>query len=102
QLEPPAPEGLELAEPQLVGAAFGRRQIRLRHRIEIVIGKKNEAESFPPERHHLAHHFGDGSLTRSLSIGSPHRTERAVLRTAAHGLNRSPHVAVVWQQVPPC
>ena len=41
------------------------------------------------------------ALARLLAVGSPDRAERAVLRAAAHGLHRAPHVAVLRQQVPP-
>ena len=40
-------------------------------------------------------------LPRFLSVRSPHRTERAVLRTAANGLHRRPHVFVGRDEIPP-
>jgi hypothetical protein len=39
-------------------------------------------------------------LTRTLAVGLPHRAERAVLRTSAHGLDGRPHIPVVRHQIP--
>ncbi len=84
----------------LVRPTLGGREIGLRDRIEVVVGQQHEAESaaakgdeFPDDGRNLA-------LPRLLSVGPPHRAERAMLRAATHGLHRAPHVAVGRQQIP--
>src|SRR5215510_1292687 len=53
-----------------------------------IFAQRNEAKPFPPKGHDLGDDGGDGSLARLLTVGPPHRAERAVLRAAAYGLHR--------------
>ena len=92
---------LELVQPRLVVAAPRLREIVEGHRIEIVVGERDEAEPEAAELDDLADDAVDPALARLLAVGPPDRAERTVLRTAAHGLHRRPHVAVLGQQIPP-
>ena len=83
-----------------IGAAAGLREIRERHRVEVVVGERDEAEALPPQRHDFADDGLDVGLPRLLSIGAPHGAEGAVLRATAHRLHRGPHVAILRQQIP--
>src|SRR5207245_1965048 len=53
-----------------------------------------------PQLHDFSDHLIDGALPRLLAVGAPHRTERTVLWTAAHRLDRRPHVAALREQIP--
>src|ERR1700686_3656216 len=83
-----------------IGAAPRGRQIVERHRIEVVVRQRDEPEPKAPQLDDLLDDTIDAALSRLLSVRAPHRAERAMLRTAAHGLNRRPHVSVRRQQVP--
>ena len=100
QLEALGTNRLQILEMGLVGPPARRREIGQRHGIEVVVGEEDEAESAAPEGNDFAHHVVDATLSRFLSVGAPHRTERAVLRAAADRLHRSPHVLVGGQQIP--
>ena len=84
----------------LVGAAVCRREIRQRDRIEVVVGEDDEAKALAAQLDDLAHNQAHVALARLLPVGAPDRTERAVLRAAADGLHRGPHVAIRRQQIP--
>ena len=43
----------------------------------------------------------DRPLARLLSVGAPHRAERAMLGTPAHRLHRGPGILLAWHEVPP-
>src|SRR5205085_4511700 len=60
----------------------------------------DEPEPESPQLDDLLNDVIDASLARLLSVGPPHGTERAMLRAAAHGLDRRPHVAVFRKQIP--
>ena len=64
----------------------------LRHRIEVVVGQRDELEPEAAQFDHFLDDRVDAALARLLAVGPPHRAERAVLRAAAHGLHRRPHV----------
>ncbi len=83
-----------------VRAAARRGEIRKRHGIEIVVGEQDESEAASSERYDFADHVIDATLSRLLPVGAPHRAKRAMLRTAADRLHRSPHVFVGGQQIP--
>ena len=70
------------------------------HWIEVVVGQRDESESATTEIDDLLEHLGDVPLPGLLTVGSPDRTEGAVLGTPADGLHRCPHVAAFWQQLP--
>ncbi len=84
----------------LVGAPIRHAQVFERHRIEIVVGERDEAEAETPQLHQFLDHRIRLAHARLLAVGAPHRTERTVLGTAAHGLHRRDHVLVARQQVP--
>ena len=100
QLEPLGANRLEILEMGFVRAAARRGEIRKRHGIEIVVGEQDESEAASSERYDFADHVIDATLSRLLPVGAPHRAERAMLRTAADRLHRSPHVFVGGQQIP--
>src|SRR6185295_1509363 len=84
------------------GAARGGGEIGERHRIKVIVGEDDESKSLAAQRDDLADDVGYATLSRFLSVGSPHRAERAMLGTAADGLDRPPHVSPVRQEVPSC
>jgi hypothetical protein len=88
-------------KPRLVGAAARHRQVLERHRVEVVVGERDEAEPAPPQLDDFTDDAVDLALTGLLAVGAPDGAERAVLRASAHGLHRRPHVATLRQQVPP-
>src|SRR6185295_2367221 len=88
-------------EPALVCAAVCRDEVSERHGIKVVVREEDESKAFTAERHDLTDDCTDIALTRLLTIRSPHRTERTVLRATANRLHGSPHVAIGGQQVPP-
>ncbi len=100
QLEPLFAHLLQFVEAALVRLPFGSRQIGEGHRIEVIVGEGDESESRSPELHDLADDRVHGPLAWLLAVGAPDRTERTMLRTAAHGLNRRPHVSAFGQQIP--
>src|SRR5262249_40081571 len=65
-----------------------------------VVSQRDEPEAETPQLHDFLHHAIDAALPRLLTVGAPHRTERAVLRTTAHRLHGRPHIAALGQQVP--
>jgi hypothetical protein len=87
-------------QPRLVVAAASHRQIFQRHWIEIVVGERNEAEAEAAKLDDFLDNAIDRTLARFLAVGPPDRAERAMLRAAANGLHRCPHVLVLGQQVP--
>ena len=93
--------GFELAQVRPIAPARSLGQVGKRHRVEIVIGQRDEPEPSPSQLHRFVDHGIDAALPRSLAIGAPHRAERAVLRAPAHRLDRSPHVAAARQEIPP-
>ena len=76
------------------------REVGQRDRIEVVVGQRDEAEPAPAQLDDLCDDGIDAALPRLLAVGAPDRAERAVLRAAAHGLHRGPHVPALRQQVP--
>ena len=100
QLEPLGAQRLQLVQPTMIGAARGLLEIFQRDGIEVVVGERDEPEPAAPQLHDLLEHRVDAALTRLLAVGLPHGAERAMLRTAAHGLHRRPHVAIGRQQIP--
>jgi len=75
-------------------------------RLDLAVGQQLvpltlEPESSTPQ---LRDFFDDGvgrALARPLPVRLPDRTKRAMFRAAANGLDRGPHVAARWKQVPP-
>ena len=100
QLEPLGAQRLQLVQAPVIGAARGLLEIFERDRVEVVVGERDEAEAEAPQLDDLLDHGIDAALARLLAVGLPDRTERAVLRAAAHGLHRCPHVAIGRQQIP--
>ena len=90
----------ELLEAALVVPPRRLREIVEGHRIEVVVGERDEPESHPAERHDFVDDRVDAALPRPLPVGLPHRAERAVLRTAADRLHRGPHVFVARHERP--
>ena len=101
QLEALGAHRLELLESALVGAPRRFREIVERDGIEIVVGQRDETEPAPAQIDDFADHRVDGPLPRPLAVGLPHRAEGTVLRAAAHGLHRRPHVFAGRNQRPP-
>ena len=54
----------------------------------------------PPKIDDLVDYFLKAPLPGLLSIGPPHRTERAVLWASANRLHRRPHIFIRLHQVP--
>ena len=96
------PQRLELAQPRRIGPPARSRQIVERHRIEVIVSERDEPEPETPQLDDFLHDAIDGSLPRLLPVGAPHRAERTMLRAAAHGLHRCPHVSIFGKQIPPC
>ncbi len=86
----------------MVRASRGHLQILQRDRVEIVVGQRDEAKSQAPQFDHLTDNGLHVPLAWLLSVRSPHRTKRAMLRAAAHRLDRRPHVAIGRQEIPSC
>ena len=87
-------------QPRRVLAPRRLREIRKRDGIEVVVRQRDEAEAATAQIHDFLDDAIDLTLSRLLTIGPPHRTERAVLRAAAYGLHRRPHVPPRGQQIP--
>jgi hypothetical protein len=100
QLEALGAHRLELLEAALVLAARRHRQVFEGHRIEVIVGKGDEAEPPPPQIHDLVDHGVDGALPGALAVGLPHRAEGAMLGAAANRLDRRPHVLAGRNQRP--
>src|SRR5262249_37710268 len=83
-----------------IGPSFRLPEVGQRHRVEVVVGERDEAEFETTQFDDLADHAIDTTLPRLLAVGSPHRAERTVLRAAANRLDGGPHVAGARQQVP--
>ena len=83
-----------------VAPTRGLRKVRQRHRVEIVVGERDEPESSSSQLHRLVDHVTDGCLPRSLAVGAPYRAERAMLGASAYRLDRCPHIAVFRQEIP--
>lgn len=67
---------------------------------KVVVGQRYETEPSSAEVEDLLDDDVHSTLSRRLTIGSPDRAERAVLRTTPHRLDRTPHVASLRQQLP--
>jgi hypothetical protein len=91
----------KLLEPRGVALPLRHREIGQCHRIEVVIRQCDEPKASPTELHDFVDDGIHTSLARLLAVRAPHRAERAMFGAAAHGLNRAPHVASMWQQFPP-
>ena len=102
QIEALLPCGQQRVEPRAIGAAARHGQILERDGIEVVVGEQDEPEAAPPELDDLLHDIVDAAGSRRLSVRAPDGTEGTVLRAAAHGLHRSPHVSIARQQIPAC
>src|SRR5690606_9133742 len=100
QLETLLPDVEQAVEHRLVGAPIGHLQVGERHRVEVVVGERDEAEAASAQLDDLFDDRMALSDPRLLAVGTPDRTEGAMLRAAAYGLNRGPHVAVGREQVP--
>ncbi len=68
--------------------------------IEVIIRQRDEAKSETPQLHDLLDHDIRRTLARLLAVGSPHRTERTMLRAAAHRLHGGPHITIARGKVP--
>src|SRR5205814_3958975 len=79
-------QSLELAQSRGVAAPSGLRQVRKRHRIEIVVGERDEAEPATPQLDDFADDAIGRALPRLLTVGPPHGTERAVPGAASQRL----------------
>ena len=100
QLEALGANRAQRLELRLVAAPRRHLQIGQRDRIEVVVGERDEPEPAAPQLHDLLDDAVAPALARPLAVGLPHRAERAVLRAAAHGLHRRPHVSIRRHQVP--
>ena len=100
QLEPLGARSPAALRAGLVLPASRHPQIFQRHRIEVVVGERDEPESATAEIDDLLDHAVEGALARLLAVGPPDRAERAVLRAAANGLDRRPHIPTRRQQIP--
>src|SRR4029079_16220217 len=100
ELEPFGAQSLQLADAYQVPLALRHGNVGERHGVEVVIRQSDEAQAAAAELDDLVHDRIDLSLTRLLFVRPPDRTERAVLRTAAHGLDGSPPVPALGQQLP--
>ena len=70
------------------------RQVGQRDRVEVVVGERDEPEAAAPQLARSRRRRRRAPrAARLLAVGPPDRAERAVLRAAAHGLHRRPHVA---------
>ena len=92
QLEPLGAHRRQLLQPALVLTPVRRGEIVERHRIEVVVGERDEAEPDAPQGDDLVDDGVHRALPRPLAVGLPDRAERAVLRAAADRLHRRPHV----------
>ena len=75
-------------------------QIGQRDRVEVVVGQRNEPEPQAPQVHDFVDHALVPPLPRLLPVGAPDAAKRAVLRAAADGLHRRPHILLRLHQVP--
>ena len=100
QLEALGAHRLQRLVLRLVVAPRRHLQVGQRHRIEVVVGERDEAEAAAPQLDDLLDDRVARALARPLAVGLPHRAERAVLRAAADGLHRRPHVAIRRHQIP--
>jgi hypothetical protein len=85
----------------MASSSLSLGEIGVRHRVEVVVGQRDELEPQPAQLHHLLDDRVVAAQTRSLAVGSPDRAERAVFRTASNRLHGRPHVLVPLDQVPP-
>src|SRR5574340_406848 len=70
------------------------------HGIKVVVGQGYKTEAQAPKLDDFFNHSVRGALPRPLAIRPPDRTKRTMLRTAADGLHRGPHVTLARHQVP--
>jgi hypothetical protein len=80
------------------GGSLG--EIAVGHRVEVVVGQRDELEPQAPQLHDFLDHGVVAAHAGRLAVGSPDGAERAVFRTASNGLHRRPHVPVALDQVP--
>src|SRR4051812_13553366 len=90
----------KLIQLLLIVLPFGQSQIGQCDRVKIVVGQSDEAEPLATQFHDFSDNAVRSPLPWTLTIGAPHRAKRAVFWAASNGLNRSPHVAVSWKQIP--
>ena len=102
QLEPLRAHGPQFRQPRLVIFLLGQPQVFERDRIKIVVRQRNVVKSHPAQFHNFSDDRVRCALAWALAVRAPDRTKRAMLGASAHGLDRSPHVAVARHQVPPC
>ena len=91
---------LQLAQPMVIILLLGQLQVFERDRIEVVVRESNEAKSHAAQLDNFPDDRIRGALAGALAVRAPHRTKRAVFGASAHGLHRSPHVAIAPQQIP--
>ena len=79
QLEPFLADGLQLGQPWRRRYAAGRREVRERHGVEVVVGEQNEAEALAPQRDDLPHdgRMRDAGAAPVRRSARPNRTSSA-------------------------
>src|SRR5205085_1487839 len=94
------PDRLQFIQSSRIVLLLSEPNIGERNRIKIVVGECDKPEAQPSELNDFLDHNVRRTLSRALSISSPHGAKRAMLWTPAHGLDRCPHVAFPRYQVP--
>src|SRR5260370_15427117 len=84
----------------LIVLPFGQSDVRERYGVKVVIGQGNKAEASAPQLHDFFNDDVGCPLAWLLAVRAPDGAERTMLRTAADGLHRRPHIAIGRQQVP--
>ncbi len=100
QLESLRAQRPKLLQPRHIVLALRHREVGQGDRVEVVVGERHETEAAPSKLQNLLDDDIHATLSRRLAVGAPDRAERAMLRAAADGLDRAPHVAPLRQELP--
>ena len=100
QFEALLAHGLQLIDSGLVVLLFGKPDVGQGDGIKIIVSQGDEAEAATTQFNNFLNDAVDRALARTLSIGAPYGTKRAVFGASAHGLHGGPHIAVRRKEVP--
>src|SRR5512146_146064 len=84
----------------LVLESGGELQVIQSDGVEVVISQRDKTKTQSAQLDNLLDDSIRGALAGALAVSAPNRAEGAMLGAAAHGLHRSPHVPIAWNQIP--
>src|SRR5690349_641756 len=93
-------QAAKFGRPRGVHLPFGQSDISQRHGVKIIVGERDDTVTNSAELHDLVHYRVGRALSRFLAVGAPYRTEGAMFRAAANGLDGRPHITIGGKQIP--